>query len=264
MPIASHLLALCFFLTLQQQARNLDEKVKIPALIEALHELFDVFGTVVDIVAKKSLKRKGQAFIVYDNVESAQDAIEDLQSFELFGKPMKLEFAKSRSDVTVQREDGEAGLENHKKHRIAEKGKFTLFRHSHGVASDGIAERKQAQEAAAAAATAPAKRAPAENIAERPAKSAKPATGAGGVIPDEFLPPNKTLFLRDLPEGYGQDALAVIFKRFPGFREIRTVPGRGNIAFAEYDDETGAIAAKEALSGIELSGQPISVTYQRQ
>ncbi|KAL1588019.1 hypothetical protein WHR41_03217 [Cladosporium halotolerans] len=227
-------------------ARNLDEKVKIPALIEALHELFDVFGTVVDIVAKKSLKRKGQAFIVYDNVESAQDAIEDLQSFDLFGKPMKLEFAKSRSDVTVQREDGEAGLETHKKHRIAEK------------------ERKQAQEAAAAAATAPAKRAPAENIAERPAKSAKPAAGAGGVIPDEFLPPNKTLFLRDLPEGYGQDALAVIFKRFPGFREIRTVPGRGNIAFAEYDDETGAIAAKEALSGIELSGQPISVTYQRQ
>ena len=124
-------------------------------------------------------------------------------------------------------------------------------------------ERKQAQEAAAAAA-APAKRAPEDTLAERPGKSAKPSVAAGGQVPDEYLPPNKTLFLRDLPEDYGKDALAVIFKRYPGFREIRLVPGRNTIAFAEYEDETGAIAAKEALSGIELSGQKIKITYQRQ
>jgi len=35
---------------------------------------------------------------------------------------MHLDFAKTRSDVTVQREDGEEGLETHKKHRLAEKG----------------------------------------------------------------------------------------------------------------------------------------------
>jgi U2 small nuclear ribonucleoprotein B'' len=125
------------------------------------------------------------------------------------------------------------------------------------------AERKQAEEAAAAAA-ASVKR-PQEDSAmpDRPAKSVKP-TAAGGAVPDEYLPPNKTLFLRDLPEDYGKDALAVIFKRYPGFREIRVVPGRNTIAFAEYEDETGAIAAKEALSGIELSGQKIKITYQRQ
>ncbi|KAM0691720.1 hypothetical protein Q7P36_007919 [Cladosporium allicinum] len=225
--------------------RNLDETVKIPALIEALHGLFDEFGTIVDIVAKKSLKRKGQAFIIYDNVDSAQNAIDDLQGFDLFGRQMNLDFAKSRSDATVKREDGDAGLEEHKKQRLAEK------------------ERKQAEEVAAAAA-ASAKR-PQEDttMPDRPAKSAKP-TAAGGAVPDEYLPPNKTLFLRDLPEDYGKDALAVIFKRYPGFREIRLVPGRNTIAFAEYEDETGAIAAKEALSGIELSGQKIKITYQRQ
>jgi U2 small nuclear ribonucleoprotein B'' len=121
------------------------------------------------------------------------------------------------------------------------------------------AERKQAEEAAASA------KRPQEDttMPDRPAKSAKP-TAAGGAVPDEYLPPNKTLFLRDLPEDYGKDALAVIFKRYPGFREIRLVPGRNTIAFAEYEDETGAIAAKEALSGIELSGQKIKITYQRQ
>jgi U2 small nuclear ribonucleoprotein B'' len=125
------------------------------------------------------------------------------------------------------------------------------------------AERKQAQEAAAAAA-APAKRAPEDTLAERPGKSAKPSAAAGGQVPDEYLPPNKTLFLRDLPEDYGKDMLAIIFKRYPGFREIRLVPGRNTIAFAEYEDETGATAAKEALANLELSSQKIKITYQRQ
>ena len=122
------------------------------------------------------------------------------------------------------------------------------------------AERKQAQEAAAA----PAKRAPEDNLAERPGKSAKPSAAAGGALPDEYLPPNKTLFLRDLPEDYGKDMLAIVFRRYPGFREIRLVPGRNTIAFAEYEDEAGAIAAKEALANLELSGQKIKITYQRQ
>lgn len=234
-------------------------------MIAALHEVFDEFGTVVDIVAKKSLKRKGQAFVIYDNVESAQSAIDDLQEFPLFDEPMSLAFAKTRSDATVEREDGPAGLDKHKAHRIAEKGMLNGRANTCSNTADTLhTERKQAQEAAAAAASAPAKRAPADNIAERPAKSAKPAATAGGAVPDEYLPPNKTLFLRDLPENYGQDSIALVFKRFPGFREIRLVPGRNTIAFAEYEDEAGAIAAKEALSGIELDGQPMRITYQRQ
>ncbi|KAI7457878.1 hypothetical protein KC351_g18454, partial [Hortaea werneckii] len=85
-----------------------------------------------------------------------------------------------------------------------------------------------------------------------------------GVVPDEYLPPNKVLFLRDLPEDYGKDALTAIFSRFPGFQELRTVPGRGGIAFVEYESEEGAIAAKEAMGGVELGGKNIRVTYQRQ
>lgn len=122
-------------------------------------------------------------------------------------------------------------------------------------------ERKQAVDAQAAAAEKANKRAPAEAVAERPAKAAKPAPNT--TVPDEYLPPNKTLFLRELPEDYGREQLAIIFSRFPGFREIRLVPGRNTIAFAEYDDETGAIAAKESTQGMQLLGQPIKVSYQR-
>ncbi|KAI7056095.1 hypothetical protein KC352_g44436, partial [Hortaea werneckii] len=43
--------------------RNLDERIKIPFLIETLRRLFGEYGNIVDVIAKKSIKRKGQAFV---------------------------------------------------------------------------------------------------------------------------------------------------------------------------------------------------------
>ncbi|KAK5121390.1 hypothetical protein LTR85_005222 [Meristemomyces frigidus] len=222
--------------------KNIDERIKILVLVETLREVFAEYGNVVDVIAKKSIKRRGQAFVVYDSIDSAQNAIDELQAFEIFGKQMHLDFAKTRSDVTVLKEEGEQGLEQHKRHRLAEK------------------ERKQAIEAANAESV---KRPATETLAERSAKTAKPAQPAG-VVPDEYLPPNKVLFLRELPEDYGKDGLTVIFSRFPGFKELRLVPGRKGIAFVEYADEEGAIAAKEATAGMTLGDKAIRVTYQRQ
>lgn len=102
--------------------------MKLPKLIEALHETFSAVGDVVEIVARKNIKARGQAFVVFESAEEAQDAIDDLQGFDLFDRPMQLAFAKTRSDATVKREDGDEGLERHKKHRLAEKGAiFMLF-----------------------------------------------------------------------------------------------------------------------------------------
>jgi hypothetical protein len=95
-------------------------------------------------------------------------------------------------------------------------------------------------------------------------KSSNAATSA--VVPDEYLPPNKILFVQNLPDEYDIDALTAIFGRFEGFREVRLVPGRRGIAFVEYEAETGAISAKENTAGMTLGegNQIIKVTYQRQ
>lgn len=106
----------------------------------------------------------------------------------------------------------------------------------------------------------------------RPAKTARGAglkpsnTAAAAVIPDEYLPPNKILFLRELPEDIDSETLISVFGSFEGFREVRLVPGRRGIAFVEYENEAGAISAKEATSGMPMgdNGKPIRVTYQRQ
>ena len=206
------------------------------------------------MIAKTHLKARGQAFIVFDDEAAAARAIEEVNGFELFDKPMQLDYAKTRSDATVLREEGEAGLERWKRGRLAEK------------------ERKQAQEMTQQKLKRPAASAVADaGLATRPAKAQKGAglkasgTNAAAVIPDEYLPPNKILFLRDLPDSYDADGLSRIFSRFEGFKEVRMVPGRKGIAFVEYEAEAGAISAKEATAGMQLGdeGKGIRVTYQR-
>ena len=102
--------------------RNLEERVKVDKLKEALYTIFSEYGNVIDIVAKTNLKAKGQAFIVFDKPEPALTAVEELQGFELFEKPMQVALARTRSDATVQRYCSEEEFEAHKRHRMAEKG----------------------------------------------------------------------------------------------------------------------------------------------
>lgn len=197
--------------------KNLEERIKPADLREGLTEIFSEYGTIIDIVAKTNLKAKGQAFIVFEDVESAAKAIEEVQGFEIFGKEMDLDFARTRSDATVLKEEGDAGLERFKRGRLAEK------------------ERKQAVEVQMSKLKRPAAT---QQVPERPSKAVKGAglKAAGGnsaaVIPDEYLPPNKILFLRELPLEYDVEGLSRIFSRFEGFREVRMVPGRPGIALS--------------------------------
>lgn len=169
----------------------------------------------------------------------------DLQGFELFDKPMQLQYAKTKSDAMIKAEGNQKELEAHKKERMAKKER------EQAAENEAQKKRKAAVEDDGAA-----------PVAKKPAKGAVPA----GQVPDEYLPPNKILFVRDVPEDYDMENLKVIFGRFPGFKEVRTVPGRKGLAFVEYEAEEGAVQAKERTSGMTLGPQStaIRVTYQRQ
>ncbi|KEY66576.1 hypothetical protein S7711_01870 [Stachybotrys chartarum IBT 7711] len=230
--------------------QNLEERVKVDQLDKAIRTVFSQFGNVVDVVIKKNLKAKGQAFVVFDRPESANEAVEEVQGFELFDKPMRIAMARSRSDKTVEMNCGTDEYQLHKRHRQAEKDKRKAL--------EAADEQRQL------------KRGPAASSDARPSKATrstglKPATaGNAAVVPDEYLPPNKILFLQNIPEDYDVDALTTVFGRFDGFREIRVVPGRRGIAFVEYESEQGAITAKENTAGMSLGDKTIKVTYQRQ
>ena len=74
-------------------------------------------------------------------------------------------------------------------------------------------------------------------------------------MPDEYLPPNKILFLQNLPESVTKDQLNALFSQYPNLHEVRLVPSKKDIAFVEYVDEGSATVAKDALHNFKLDGE---------
>ena len=50
--------------------------------------MFGQFGNVLEIYVSKALKLRGQAWVIFDNVDDASEAAEDLDGFPLYDKPM--------------------------------------------------------------------------------------------------------------------------------------------------------------------------------
>lgn len=67
---------------------NLNDKLPKEQLKQSLYLLFSQFGTVLDVVALKTEKMRGQAWVSFLNEQNATDAKNRLQGFEFFGKPM--------------------------------------------------------------------------------------------------------------------------------------------------------------------------------
>ncbi|KAG5519738.1 hypothetical protein PMAC_000011 [Pneumocystis sp. 'macacae'] len=214
--------------------RNLSEKIKIDILKKSLEAVFSSYGTILDIVAHKNIRMRGQAFVVFDSVDSAQKAIADVQAFTLFDKPMVLQYSRTKSDATVKRLGTHEEFEEHKKQRLERKEKLKMI------------QPKTKQTNASTAKKNP------------PKKPQKQHT-----IPDEHLPPHKILFLQKLPENITAEVLSAVFGRFSGFKEVRMVPGRPGIAFVEYETNDEAVVAKHGTVGMALGGTVISVNYGR-
>lgn len=84
---------------------NINEKLKREELVQSLRHVFGQFGKIIDIICyTKILRAKGQAFIVFDQVESATKALTEMQNFMFYNKPIRVSFAKSKSDAIAKRD----------------------------------------------------------------------------------------------------------------------------------------------------------------
>jgi len=216
----------------------LNEKIKIPVLKKSLEAVFKEYGEILDIIAHRNLRMRGQAFVVFKEVESVTKAIQEVQGFPLFDKPMSLSYGRSRSDATIIMEGG--NLEEHRQQRSEAKE----------------VARNAAQSRPAAGAGYP--------VGPGPSMFYPGAGMPAPNLPDEFLPPNMILFVQQLPDDITQDALASLFRQYPGFKEVRMVPGKRDIAFVEYENEMQAGVAKEGLQGFQITPEnSIKVTFAR-
>ena len=84
---------------------NLTEKVKELELKRALYGVFKRFGKISDIHHRRTYYLRGQAWIIFDSIEAAKNAVLQMQGFPLFNKKMRIKFATATSDV-VAKEQG--------------------------------------------------------------------------------------------------------------------------------------------------------------
>lgn len=57
-------------------------------LKRSLYALFSQFGQIIDIVAMKTMRMRGQAFVVFKELTAATNALRQLQGFPFYNKPM--------------------------------------------------------------------------------------------------------------------------------------------------------------------------------
>jgi U2 small nuclear ribonucleoprotein B'' len=68
--------------------RNLSDKLPKEDLKRNLYMLFATYGVILDVVALKTMKMRGQAHIVFRDLDASTQAMRALQGFTFFGKDM--------------------------------------------------------------------------------------------------------------------------------------------------------------------------------
>lgn len=102
---------------------------------------------------------------------------------------------------------------------------------------------------------------------KKPGQGTPTANTQGNAAPNPQVPdypPNYILFLNNLPEETNEMMLSMLFNQFPGFKEVRLVPGRHDIAFVEFENDGQAGAARDALQGFKITpSHAMKITYAK-
>ncbi|THU58001.1 hypothetical protein C4D60_Mb03t09510 [Musa balbisiana] len=205
---------------------NLNEKVKKEELKRSLYALFSQYGRILDVVTLKTPKLRGQAWVVFAEVPAASNAVRQMQRFPFYDKPMRIQYAKTKSDC-VAKADG-TYVPREKKKKQEEKA----------------AEKKrrfdEAQQSASAA-----------NAQTNGGLSASQASRQGKTSSQEpMAAPNNILFIQNLPHETTSMMLQILFQQYPGFSEVRMIEAKPGIAFVEFADDVQASIAMQALQGV--------------
>ena len=205
------------------------------------------FGPVLDIVAQKTPKKRGQAFVVFRDVAAAAGAMRAVQGAAFLGKALRVQYAKSKSDAIAEI-DGD----------IAERRR------------ERVQRRLAAAAAAAGAGSASAdgdakahKRPRSEGTAAAPEGEAKKAK-TGAAAEDDAAPPSKMLLVTGLPEACTEAMLGALFSQVAGFVAAKLVPVAPGMAVVEYENEAMAGLARERLRGFRVdSTHAMSIAFMK-
>ncbi|KAH1108027.1 hypothetical protein J1N35_011795 [Gossypium stocksii] len=217
---------------------NLNEKIKIDQLKKSLHAVFSQFGKILDVLAFKTLKHKGQAWVIFEDVNSATNALRRMQGFPFYDKEM------TKSDIIAKADGTFVPREKRKRHD--EKG--------------GKKRKEQLDPNQAAAGLNPSY---AGAYGATPPLSQIPYLGARPIVPEAPAPPNNILFVQNLPHDATAMMLQMLFNQYPGLKDVRMVEAKPGIAFVEYENEMQSTVAMQALQGFKIQQNQMLITYAK-
>lgn len=181
----------------------------------------------------------GQAWIIFKKQSDADAAIKALQGTRIWGKSLVIRYARFRSDCVIletAEADKDDVLEVERKLRE----------------SDRIEKAKTPRQTR-------------RQVLTRLMSGNPTALQSVSISGPDVLLPNRLLFIQNIPPGMSASpVLADMFRRYPGFQDLRLVPNRPDVAFVEYETEAQAGVARVNLDRSELGmGNILRVSFAR-
>ncbi|KAI0796837.1 RNA-binding domain-containing protein [Abortiporus biennis] len=260
--------------------KNLNDKVNKDELRTQLFALFTTYGRVIDVVASKTPKMRGQAFLVFSDLAGATSAMRACEGIVFYDKPMvrhpisrilsslevvdHIEYAKTKSYATLKKEDPNfvvptsihvqdtiqrlgGALSNEKRQRDVDRMDEDERGSKREKTDDDEGEEME--------------------IEDDEDSGAKPAKGA---VPQVVHQPSARLLCTNLPQEVTDDVLSVLFQQYQGFQSTHVVPSptpsatgqKCKMAQVLFDSPDMSTVAKEALDGFTLKkGWVMNVAY---
>ncbi|KAJ7904462.1 hypothetical protein B0H14DRAFT_2662967 [Mycena olivaceomarginata] len=230
---------------------NLNDKVNKEELRSQLHALFTTYGKIIDVVASKNQRMRGQAFLVFADLAGATTAMRALEGMVFYDKPLRIAYAKSKSYATSRKEDPSFVPPT-------SANASALIRKAKRDKGDDDDEEMEIDDDEENPQNA--------NTCTSPFTSmnASISPPKAGEVP--VAGPTARLLCTNLPQEVSDGVLSVLFQQYHGFKKANVTPTdvAGGIQKAQvlFDSPQLASAAKEGLHGFTLKKDWImSVQY---
>ncbi|KAG1770071.1 hypothetical protein EDD22DRAFT_117588 [Suillus occidentalis] len=246
---------------------NLNDKINKDEMRTQLYALFTTFGKVIDVIASKGPKMRGQAFLVFTDLASATTAMRACEGMVFYDKPMRITYAKSKSYATSRREDPNfvAPTSVHANQDLAMLSKVTVSTADKRRRDEDMADGQPKSKREKSEDDSDGEEMEIDED-EEPAPQLKPLA----TIPPPTQHPSARLYCTNLPQEVTDDVLSVLFQQYKGFQSTHVAQSPtpnaagASVKMAQvfFDSPELASTAKDALDGFTLKkGWKMSVAY---
>ncbi|TRM68055.1 hypothetical protein BD626DRAFT_480655 [Schizophyllum amplum] len=241
---------------------NLNDKVNKDELRGQIYALFTTYGRIIDIVVSKAPRLRGQAFLVFADLASATTALRACQGMVIYDKPMRIDYAKTKSYATSKREDPNfvpptavhaSDFVNGKDGKRARDEDTLETRNAKREKADDSDEEMEI-----------------DDEDEQPVQNAPLPTITSAAVPAVVHQVSAKLLCTNLPQEVTEAVLSVLFQQYRGLLSTQVVqspnPGpdgtKAKMAQVLYETPELGSVAKEALNGFQLKkGWNMAVAY---